>query len=648
MKTSSTATTTPTVLSTPDGRAPVIQSMATRGTPAARPESTIGMVGRAEACNLNGATDVTGQRCRMTSVQTAQPTLRTIQTNIPARMDRLPWSRWHWMVVVGLGTVWILDGLEVTIVGSIASRLTEPGSGLGLSDSQVGDAAAIYIVGACLGSLYFGWLADRIGRKKLFLITLAIYLAATVATAFSPNFWWFAACRFFTGAGIGGEYAAINSAIDELIPARVRGRVDLAINGSYWVGTAAGAALSLVLLDTDVFAVDVGWRMAFALGALLGLGILLVRRHVPESPRWLFIHGRDDEAERIVTDIELQVVESTGRELPPPYRSIRIRQRPPIGYGTVARVMFGLYPRRTLLGLALFTGQAFLYNAVFFTYALVLTRFYGVPSGRVGLYILPFAAGNFLGPLLLGRWFDTLGRKPMIAGTYLVSGALLLVTGFLFQQGVLNATSQTFCWTIIFFFASAGASAAYLTVSEIFPLETRAICIAFFYAFGTALGGISGPAIFGRLIESGSATALFAGYALGAVLMMAAGLVEAVIGVEAAGRELEDIAPPLSAQEAEREREGQDRWTVGRGQRFMPNLRTGLGGHEVHDAMVRDPVTVPEDLPLERLVSDVYLVRHHGVYPVRNAAGQVIGIIAMDDVIEGSPPDGPGPMRSDT
>jgi MFS family permease len=584
----------------------------------------------------------------MASLQTAQPTLRTIETNIPARMDRLPWSRWHWMVVVGLGTVWILDGLEVTIVGSIASRLTEPASGLHLSDSQVGDAAAIYIVGACLGSLYFGWLADRIGRKRLFILTLVLYLAATVATAFSPNYWWFAACRFLTGAGIGGEYAAINSAIDELIPARVRGRVDLAINGSYWVGTAAGAALSLVLLDTDVFAIDVGWRLAFGLGALLGLGILLVRRHVPESPRWLFIHGHDDEAERIVTDIERQVVQSTGKELPPPYRKIRIKQRPPIGYATVARVMFRLYPRRTLLGLSLFTGQAFLYNAIFFTYALVLTRFYDVPSHRVGLYILPFAAGNFLGPLVLGPWFDTLGRKPMIAGTYILSGALLLVTGFLFQQGVLNATSQTFCWTIIFFFASAGASAAYLTVSEIFPLETRAICIAFFYAFGTALGGISGPAIFGRLIESGSATALFAGYALAAVLMIAAGLVEAAIGVEAAGRELEDIAPPLSAQEAEREREGQDRWTVGRGQRFMPNLRTGLGGHEVHDAMVRDPVTVPEDLPLERLVSDVYLVRHHGVYPVRNAAGQVIGIIAMDDVIEGSPPDGPGPMRSDT
>jgi MFS family permease len=570
----------------------------------------------------------------MARVQTAQPTLRTIETDIPARMDRLPWSRWHWMVVIGLGTVWILDGLEVTIVGSIASRLTAPGSGLELSASQVGDAAAIYIVGACLGSLYFGWLADRIGRKRLFLITLAIYLVATVLTAFSPNYWWFAACRFFTGAGIGGEYAAINSAIDELIPARVRGRVDLAINGSYWVGTAAGAALSLVLLDTDVFAVDIGWRMAFALGALLGLGILLVRRNVPESPRWLFIHGHDDKAEEIVSDIERQVVESTGKELPPPHRKIRIRQRPPIGYGTVASVMFRLYPRRTVLGLSLFTGQAFLYNAIFFTYALVLSRSYGVPDERVGLYILPFAAGNFLGPLVLGRWFDTLGRKPMISGTYIVSGALLLVTGYLFQQGVLNATSQTALWTVIFFFASAGASAAYLTVSEIFPLETRAICIAFFYAFGTALGGITGPAIFGRLIESGSPTALFAGYALGAVLMIAAGLVELAIGVEAAQRELEDIAPPLSAQEAEREREGQDAWTIGRGERFIPNVRSGLDGRQVGDVMVREPVSVPADMPLERLVGEVFLIRHHAVYPVRNDAGQVVGIISMDDVIE--------------
>jgi MFS family permease len=502
----------------------------------------------------------------MTSVETERPELKTIETRIPARMDRLPWARWHWMVVIGLGTVWILDGLEVTIVGSIASRLTQPGSGLELDDSQIGDAAAVYILGAVLGSLYFGWLADRIGRKRLFILTLAIYLGATVATAFSFHYWWFLACRFLTGAGIGGEYAAINSAIDELIPARVRGQVDLAINGSYWLGTAAGAALTLVLLDPNIFPLDIGWRIAFGLGALLGLCILLVRRHVPESPRWLFIHGREQEAERIVSEIEQQVSQDTGQRLVPVDRTIRIRQRRSIGYGTVAHVLLRLYPRRTILGLALFTGQAFLYNAIFFTYALVLTKFYGVASGSVGLYILPFAAGNFLGPLLLGRWFDTIGRKPMIAGTYVLSGVLLLFTGFLFQQGLLTATAQTFCWTIIFFFASAGASAAYLTVSEIFPMETRAICIAFFYSFGTALGGISGPAIFGRLIQSGSPTAVFVGYGIGAVLMIAAGLVEMAIGVEAAGRELEDIAEPLSAREARHQDRGesQDEFTYDR------------------------------------------------------------------------------------
>jgi MFS family permease len=500
-----------------------------------------------------------------------QQSFRTIETNIPARMDRLPWSRWHWMVVIGLGTVWVLDGLEVTIVGSIASRLTEPGSGLELSAPEIGFAASVYILGAVLGSLYFGWLTDRLGRKRLFILTLAIYLIATVATAFSFSYWWFLACRFFTGAGIGGEYAAINSAIDELIPARVRGQVDLAINGSYWLGTAVGAMLSLVLLDTSVLPIGIGWRVAFGIGALLGLGILLVRRHVPESPRWLFIHGHEDKAEEIVREIEQEVSRDTGQPLIEPDRTIRVRQRPPIGFGTVAHVLFRLYPRRTILGFALFTGQSFLYNAVFFTYALVLTRFYGVPSGSVGLYILPFAAGNFLGPLLLGRWFDTLGRKPMISGTYIISGALLLITGLLFQQGALTATTQTFLWTIIFFFASAGASAAYLTVSEIFPLETRAMCIAFFYSFGTALGGISGPAIFGELIQTGSATALFLGYALAAVLMIAAGLVEVAIGVEAAGRELEDIAKPLSAHEAERERgEEEDAFTYGRDDRRIP------------------------------------------------------------------------------
>jgi MFS family permease len=474
---------------------------------------------------------------------------RTIETDIPARLDRLPWSRWHWLVVIGLGTVWILDGLQVTIVGSIAGRLTEPGSGLHLSDTQIGLAGSAYIVGACLGALGFGYLTELHGRKKLFMLTLAIFLASSVAAAFSMNFWWFAACRLITGAAIGGEYSAINSAVDELIPARVRGRVDLSINGSYWIGTAVGALLSVVLLDEDIFPADIGWRIAFGLASVMAVGILLVRRHVPESPRWLLIHGRDDEAERIVRAIEEEVQRETGTPLIEPLRRIRIRQRAGIGVGEVIDTFFRRYSRRTVLGLALFTGQAFLYNAIFFTYALVLTKFYGVSSASVGWYILPFAAGNFLGPLLLGPLFDTVGRKPMISLTYILSGALLAVTAFLFRDGTLTATTQTIAWSLIFFFASAGASAAYLTVSEIFPLETRAIAIAFFYAFGTALGGITGPTLFGALIQSGRAGDVFWGYLIGAALMAAAGVVEVFLGVEAAGRELEEIAKPLSAED---------------------------------------------------------------------------------------------------
>jgi MFS family permease len=474
---------------------------------------------------------------------------RTIETDIPARLDRLPWSRWHWLVVIGLGTVWILDGLQVTIVGSIAGRLTEPGSGLHLSDTQIGLAGSAYIVGACLGALGFGYLTELHGRKKLFMLTLAIFLASSVAAAFSMNFWWFAACRLITGAAIGGEYSAINSAVDELIPARVRGRVDLSINGSYWIGTAVGALLSVVLLDEAIFPADIGWRIAFGLASVMAVGILLVRRHVPESPRWLLIHGRDDEAERIVRAIEGEVQHETGTPLIEPLRRIRIRQRAGIGVGEVIDTFFRRYSRRTVLGLALFTGQAFLYNAIFFTYALVLTKFYGVSSASVGWYILPFAAGNFLGPLLLGPLFDTVGRKPMISLTYILSGALLAVTAFLFRDGTLTATTQTIAWSLIFFFASAGASAAYLTVSEIFPLETRAIAIAFFYAFGTALGGITGPTLFGALIQSGRAGDVFWGYLIGAALMAAAGVVEVFLGVEAAGRELEEIAKPLSAED---------------------------------------------------------------------------------------------------
>ena len=515
---------------------------------------------------------------------TEAATLRTIETAIPARMDRLPWSRWHWMVLIGLGTVWILDGLEVTIVGTISSRLTEKGSGISITDAQIGQAAAVYVAGACVGALFFGWLADRLGRKKLFLITLALYLVATIATAFSTTFLMFAICRFFTGAGIGGEYAAINSAIDELIPARLRGTVDLIINGSFWLGTAAGAALSIILLNDKIFAADVGWRLAFGLGAVLGVGILLVRRNVPESPRWMFIHGRVEEAEKLVDGIEAEVRESAGvDELKEPKRSIKVREQESVGFITIAKTVFGAYPRRTVVGLSLFIGQAFLYNAVFFTYALVLGTFYGVKPAAVGYYIIPFAIGNFLGPLVLGRLFDSVGRKPMIAGTYIVSGVLLIVTAFLFKAGVWSATTQTAAWCVIFFFASAGASAAYLTVSEIFPMETRAMAIAFFYAVGTAAGGITGPLLFGKLVETKDPGQVFWGYILGAALMIAAGIVQAVIGVEAARKDLEDIAKPLSAEAAEdadepaarSEREREPRFErprrPARGERFGPS-----------------------------------------------------------------------------
>ncbi|WP_246059609.1 MFS transporter [Herbidospora galbida] len=451
-------------------------------------------------------------------------------------------------MLLGLGTVWVLDGLEVTIVGVIGPRLTSDAGGLNLTDSEVGLAAGIYVLGACVGALFFGHLTDRFGRKKLFLATLALYLAATVATAFSFEPWYFFLCRFFTGAGIGGEYAAINSAIDELIPARLRGRIDLIINGSYWLGTVFGALVAIPLLNPEVLPEDIGWRVLFGLGAILGIGILLIRRLVPESPRWLFIHGKDEEAERIVTDIE----RSVHRELPKADRQITVNQRDHTPLTEVAKTLVRRYPRRTVVGLSLFIGQAFLYNSIFFTYALVLATFFGVPDGSTPWYLIPIAIGNFLGPLLLGHFFDSIGRRPLIAGTYVLSGLLLVGTALLFDAGALDATTLTVCWMVVFFFASAGASSAYLTVSEIFPMETRALAIALFYAVGTGIGGIIGPVLFGRLVESQQVGQVTVGYLIGAGLMIAAGLVQWFLGVEAARRSLEDIAEPLSAQTIDR------------------------------------------------------------------------------------------------
>ena len=468
-----------------------------------------------------------------------------IHTDIPARLDRLPWSRWHWRVVIALGVAWMLDGLEVTLVGSVGGVLERPDT-LGLTAAQIGASGSLYIGGAVLGALLFGRMADRLGRKKLFLVTLAIYAVATLATAFSPNFAFFAVCRFFTGLGIGGEYAAINSAIDELVPARVRGRVNLAINGSFWLGAALGAGLSLVLLDPRVLGPVWGWRAGFGLGAVLAVAMLMVRRDVPESPRWLMAHGRADEAHRIIERIEAEVAAQHG-PLVPVHTRLSFVHGPAPTLRQVAQVLLRQYRARSVVALGLMISQAFFYNAIFFTYALVLTRFHGVPAGRVALYIFPFALGNVLGPLLLGPLFDRVGRRKMIAFTYVMSGVGLALTGWAFMEGWLTALSQALCWSAVFFLASAAASSAYLTVSEVFPLEMRALAISLFYAVGTGAGGFAAPWLFGLLIETGSRSAVAAGYAVGAVLVVVAGLIALRWGVDAERRSLEGIAPPMGA-----------------------------------------------------------------------------------------------------
>jgi MFS family permease len=468
-----------------------------------------------------------------------------IRTCIPARLDRLPWSRWHWLIVSGLGITWVLDGLEVTLAGTIGGVLK---TSLHMSNAQVGQSATCYLIGAVIGALFFGWATDRLGRKKLFFVTLLVYLVATAATAFSWDFHSYSVFRFITGLGIGGEYAAINSAIDELIPARVRGRADLIINSTYWLGAAIGAGAAVVLLNGAIANTNMAWRYAFGCGALLGVVVLILRKWVPESPRWLVIHGRNDEAEKIVHDVEEHVAQVTGKPLPHPDEdAVEIHTRTHTSLKEIWQSMMGDNRSRSLLGLTLMAAQAFFYNAIFFTYSLVLEKFYHVPAIKAGYYIFPFAIGNVLGPVLMGHLFDSIGRKKMISFTYATSGVLLTITGWMFAANMLTAVTQTICWTVIFFVASAAASAAYLTVSEVFPLEVRAMAISIFYAIGTLVGGAAAPALFGALIESNSRMHLVWGYVAAAVFMVVAAGVEMAFGVAAEGQSLEKISKPLSS-----------------------------------------------------------------------------------------------------
>jgi MFS family permease len=476
-------------------------------------------------------------------------TMETVARSlVPARLDRLPWSGFHTRFVVALGVAWVLDGMEITIASAVGSVLQDRRT-LGLSAVEVGFTATVYLVGEVVGALVFGRLSDRFGRRRLFVLTLGLYLVANGITALSPNLAFFLVFRFLAGAGIGGEYSAIHSAIDELIPSRYRGRVDLAVSGTYWLGAMIGTASTYVLLNPEVLPVDVGWRLGLLIGPLVGVAIWVLRRHLPESPRWLLMHGRREEAERTTAGIE-EAVERSGRPLPPvdEDRALEFRPHGAPSYREIARVLLREYPRRTVLGVTLMISQSFLYNAIFFTYVLVLNTFYGVSPHDASKYLFAFALGNLAGPLVLGPLFDTLGRRVMISSTYIVSGLLLAVTGWLFEQGMLNATTQTLLWSVIFFVASAAASAGYLTVSELFPLEIRALAIALFFSVAQGFGAL-GPTIFGALIGDRAhphPTRLFYGYLFASAMMVFAGLVALVLAVNAERRSLEDLTPPLS------------------------------------------------------------------------------------------------------
>jgi MFS family permease len=496
------------------------------------------------------------------------------ETDVPARLDWLPWTRFHTLLVSAPGVTWVLDGLEGTLVGAITPVLERPTT-LGLHPRLMGAAASLYVVGLVAGSLLFGYLTDRLGRKKLFTLTLALYMTGAWLTAFAWDFWSFVAFRLLTGLAIGGEYSAINSAIDELIPARVRGRIDLAVNGTFWLGAILGAGASLLLLNG--LPEWLGWRTAFAVGGVVAFGMILARRFVPESPRWLLTHGRLAEAEAVLAEIESHVPDRSA--LPPPAGRITIRPGGRVTFALIARTMFVRYRSRAVLGFVLIASQALFYNGVSFTFPLVLSHEYGVPAERVGAYVVAMAVANLTGPLLLGRFFDTVGRRVMIASCYALAGVILIGTELLFLRGALPADAgagaagaqrsglellftqgrltpdtQTLLWGAAFFFASAAASAGYLTVSEVFPVEMRGMAIALFFCPGTAVAA-GAPALFGYLVETGRPIALFYGYAGGGLIKLAAATAW-WLGVDAERKGLEEVATPLSAERHDRPEPG--------------------------------------------------------------------------------------------
>jgi MFS family permease len=487
----------------------------------------------------------------ITHARPEAPNSQPIRSLIPARLDRLGWSRFHTRLVVALGVAWVLDGLEIVIASNVSPLVSKP-QALNLSSSEVAFAiGTIYLLGEVAGALFFGRLSDKWGRRNLFMITLGVYLFGGLLTALTSGHshgwvYWLWASRFIAGMGIGGEYAAINSAIDELIPAKYRGRVDIAVNGTYWGGAFLGTIVTL-LVEHNLPA-SYSWRVAFLTGPVLGIVILFIRKNLPESPRWLLMHGREKEAEEQVKSIE-DAVNASGGSLGnvDDSKAIEIAPATNIGFIALARTLFLTYPRRAILGATLMITQSFLYNAIFFTYALVLTKVYGVNSSDTAYYFMFFALGNLIGPLTLGHLFDTIGRRRMISGTYILAGTLLIISAILFNAGALDATTQTICWCVIFFFASAGASAAYLTVSEIFPVEVRAKAIAVFFAIAQSFGAL-GPWLYGLLIGNGEDHfKLFIGYLIGAGVMIVGGLVEMALGVAAEGKSLEEVASPLSA-----------------------------------------------------------------------------------------------------